>query len=171
MEVYGHVALACERAKNWRQLMWTFDEMQLRELVPGLSSYNRAIRGCTQEGEWEMAVSLVLGTLGAPVAVCFIFRVDRHNPNARGLPHATARHPTEADRRGLALDRESFETALGAVATAKQPARARGLLKAMREAGVGKPEEGLLATVVELCRELGEAALAEEIARDFGFLP
>ncbi len=35
--------------------------MQLRDLVPSLSRYNSAIRGCTQEGEWEMALSLVLG--------------------------------------------------------------------------------------------------------------
>jgi hypothetical protein len=35
--------------------------MKLRDLVPPLARYNSAIRGCTQEGEWEMALSLVLG--------------------------------------------------------------------------------------------------------------
>lgn len=77
----------------------------------------------------------------------------------------------EADRRGLTLDRESFETALGAVASAKQPARALDLLKAMREAGAGAPERGVVSALVEMCRELDEAALAEELARDFGPLP
>ena len=40
--------------------MWTFDEMSLRDLTPELVSYNRAIRGCSDEGEWEMTLSLVL---------------------------------------------------------------------------------------------------------------
>lgn len=40
--------------------MWTFDEMKIRDLVPDLVSYNRAIGGCSDEGEWEMALSLVL---------------------------------------------------------------------------------------------------------------
>lgn len=74
----------------------------------------------------------------------------------------------EADRRGLTLGRESFETALDAAASAKQPARVRELLHAMRAAGAGKPEQGVVSTLVELCKELGEEALAEEIARDFG---
>ena len=47
----------------------TFDEMLMRDLVPGLASYNSAIRGCTQEGEWEMAVSLVLGACVLEVEV------------------------------------------------------------------------------------------------------
>lgn len=85
--------------------------------------------------------------------------------------HHHHHHRSEADRRGLTLDRESFETALGAVASAKQPARARDLLKAMREAGAGIPDRGVVAALIEMCRELDEAALAEELARDFGPIP
>ncbi len=40
----------------------------------------------------------------------------------------------------------------------------------MREAGVGKPEQSTLVGIVELCRELGEVEMGEEIARDFGGL-
>jgi hypothetical protein len=59
--VYLHVVRACEVARNWRQLMWTFDEMELRGFRPELVSYNRAIAGCSEEGEVEMAYSLVMG--------------------------------------------------------------------------------------------------------------
>lgn len=41
----------------------------------------------------------------------------------------------------------------------------------MREAGAGAPERGVVSALVEMCRELDEAALAEELARDFGPLP
>ena len=88
--VYGSVALACERAKNWRQLMWTFDEMQLRGLVPTLDSYKSAIKGCTQEGEWEMALSLVLGGLSGPAGqrVCLFIWVCcwHHGECSRSAP-------------------------------------------------------------------------------------
>lgn len=54
------------------------------------------------------------------------------------------------------------------MASAKQPSRARDLLKAMREAGAGIPDKGLVGELIAMCRELDEAALAEELARDFG---
>ena len=76
---------------------------------------------------------------------------------------------TEADRRGLRADRESFELAMDAVTGAKQPGRAHDLLKAMREADLA-PERAMLSAVVELCREVGEEALAHEITREFGLL-
>lgn len=44
--------------------------MQLRDLVPSLTRYNSAIRGCIQEKEWQMAVSLVLGAFRNWVCVC-----------------------------------------------------------------------------------------------------
>lgn len=43
-------------------MMWTMDEMMIRNLVPDLSLYNSAIRGCGMEGEWQMSVSLLRGT-------------------------------------------------------------------------------------------------------------
>jgi hypothetical protein len=67
------------------------------------------------------------------------------------------------------LNRESFEMALGAVTSAKQPARARDVLKAMREAGLG-PEQGVLAGLMAQCQEAGETKLAEEIGKEFGGL-
>lgn len=43
-------------------MMWTMDEMMIRDLVPDLTLYNSAIRGCGMEGEWQMSVSLLRGT-------------------------------------------------------------------------------------------------------------
>ena len=110
-EVYSFVIRACETAKNWRQLMWTFDEMQIRNLVPPLVSYNRAIGGCGEEGEWEMALSLVLEAAAG----------DR--------------------RGSLTPDYTSFQLAMNALHKAKQAVRAHDLLTTMKDAGFTPEKE------------------------------
>lgn len=60
--------------------------MQLRDLVPSLARYNSAIRGCTQEGEWEMAVSLVLGACRHFILYIWARAIYHSTPTDRPLP-------------------------------------------------------------------------------------